>query len=103
MKIKKGDNVLIIAGKDRGKTGTVDAVLQQENRVVVSGVNAYKKHTKPSPRNPQGGIIEAFRSIHASNVMLLDGETNKPTRIGYIVKDGEKTRVARISGKPVGK
>ncbi len=103
MKIKKSDTVLIIAGKDRGKTGTVEAVLPTVNRVVVSGVNAFKKHVKPSMKNPQGGAVELHRPIHVSNVMLLDEATSKPTRIGYKVDGKDKFRVARLSGKQIGK
>lgn len=102
MKLKKGDTVVIIAGKDKGKTGKVEAVLAELNRVVVEGVNAYKKHVKPSAKNPSGGVIEAHRPLHASNVMLLD-ENNKPTRVSYTIEGKDKVRVARTTGKAVGK
>lgn len=101
MKFKQGDKVLIITGKNRGKTGTIEAVIPATNRVVVSGINAYKKHVKPSIKQPQGGIIELFRPIDASNVMLLDAE-NKPTRVGTKVEGKDKVRVARTTGKVVG-
>ena len=101
MKLKKGDTVLIISGKDRGKTGTIEVALQDKNRVVVSGVNSYKKHTKPTAKAPSGGIIEAFRPIHASNVMLLEPDSKKPTRIGYSIQGQDKTRIARLSGKAI--
>lgn len=103
MKLKRGDSVIIITGKDRGKTGTIDLVIPQSNRVVVGGLNAYKKHVKPSPKNPQGGIVTAYRSLDASNVMLLDADSQKPTRIGYQIKDGEKSRVSKLSNKPIAK
>lgn len=102
MKLKKGDTVLIITGKDKGKTGVIEAVMPSLNRIVVTGINAYKKHTKPSARNPQGGIIEAFRSIHASNAMILD-ENKKPSRVGFTIESKEKSRIARTTQKSVGK
>lgn len=101
MKLRKGDTVLIIAGKDRGKTGTIEAIVPGLNRVVISGANAYKKHVKPSAKNPQGGVITAHRSMHASNVMVIESETKKPTRIGYRLQDGEKIRIARLTQKPL--
>src|SRR3982751_6251177 len=99
MKLRKGDTVLIIAGKDRGKTGSIESVIPSANRLVVSGVNSYKKHSKPSSKNPNGGIIEALRSIHASNVMLLDPEVKKPTRVGSVSQGQTKQRVSRLTGK----
>ncbi len=99
-KLKKGDSVIIIAGKDRGKTGLIASVLPRLNRVVVTGLNEYKKHVKPSVKNPQGGIITAYRAIHISNVMFIDPETKKPTRLGVSV-DGQKKRVSRLTGKTV--
>lgn len=101
MKLKKGDSVLIIAGKDRGKTGSVERVFASTSRVLVSGVNSYKKHVKPSAKNPQGGIIEAFRPIHASNVMLLDAESQKPTRVGFKIEGNDKIRISKLSGKAI--
>ena len=101
MKLKRGDTVLIIAGKDRGKTGTIDAVMPKLNRVAVSGVNTYKKHVKASPAHPQGGVVEMHRSLDASNVMLIDAETKKPTRIG-VRRDGNDTvRIAKTTNKPI--
>ncbi len=102
MKIKKGDTVLIIAGKDRGKTGVVEAVLPEANRVAVSGVNKFKKHAKPSRLNPQGGIIEIIRPLHVSNVMLLDATTQKPTRVGYKFENNEKVRFAKTTNAVIG-
>lgn len=99
MKLKKGDTVLIIAGKDRGKTGTIDAVMPLINRVAVAGVNKYKKHLKPSAKNPSGGMVELFRAIHASNVMVLDPDSKKPTRIGYKLENKDKLRTSRLSQK----
>src|SRR4051794_31001770 len=99
MKIKKGDSVLIISGKDRGKTGQIEAVFPVTNRVMVAGANLYKKHMKPSAKHPQGGIIELSRSLHASNVMIIESETKKPTRIGYAYDNQDKVRIARLTGK----
>jgi large subunit ribosomal protein L24 len=100
MKIRKNDNVMVISGNDRGKTGKVLKVFPKNSRVIVEGINLRKRHTKPSQKNPQGGIIEKESPIHASNVMLLDPKTNEPTRLGsQIILDentGKKKR-ARIS------
>ncbi len=103
MKLHKGDTVIVITGKDRGKTGLVEAVFPRVNRVAVAGVNSYKKHMRPTQKNPQGGIVQLFRSIDASNVMLLDSETNKPTRVGYKIEAKDKHRIARSTGHKLGK
>ena len=100
MKIRKNDNVMVISGNDKGKTGKVLKVFPKNTRVIVEGINLRKRHTKPSQKSPQGGIIEKEAPIHASNIMLLDPKTNEPTRIGsQIILDentGKKKR-ARIS------
>ena len=83
MHIKKGDNVKVIAGKDKGKEGKVVATEPKKDRVVVEGVNVVKKHQKPTQLNPEGGILETEAAIHVSNVQLLDPKTNEPTRVGY--------------------
>ncbi len=103
--IRKNDQVLVRAGKDRGKRGRVLKVLPDENRVIVEGVNIIKRHTRPNPqKNIKGGIVEREAPIHASNVMLLDPETNEPTRVGQkILSDGRKVRVSRKSGAVVDK
>ncbi|MCJ8009714.1 50S ribosomal protein L24 [Lederbergia wuyishanensis] len=98
MHVKKGDKVMVITGKDKGKTGTVLAAFPKKDRVLVEGVNIVKKHSKPSQDNPQGGIISKEAAIHVSNVMVLDPKTNEPTRVGYDVVDGKKVRVAKKSG-----
>ena len=103
LKIKKGDKVIVITGKDKGKTGEVTKVLVQENKVIVSGVNMVKRHTKPSQESA-GGIISKEMPIQISNVAYVDPKTNKPTRLGIkIDKDGRKVRVAKKSGEVVDK
>jgi large subunit ribosomal protein L24 len=105
MKIHKNDMVKVIAGNARGKTGKVLKVFTETQRVIVEGVNIFKRHARPSQKNPQGGIIQREGSIHVSNVMLLDPKTNEVTRVGTrIVKDettGKKRRmrVARTTGE----
>jgi large subunit ribosomal protein L24 len=99
LKIKKGDKVVVITGRDKGKTGEVKQVLPAENRVVVDGVNMVKRHTAPSAGNA-GGIVEKEASIHVSNVAHVDPKTDKPTRIGYkTLEDGRKVRFAKRSGE----
>ena len=99
MKIRKGDRVKVIAGGSKGKVGDVLRVLPSENRVVVSGVNMIKRHTKPG-RTEQGGIIEREAAIHVSNVALIDPKSDKPTRVGFkFLEDGRKVRIARGSGE----
>lgn len=101
LKIKKGDQVVVIAGKNKGAKGAVLDVFPEERRVVVQGVNTVKKHVKPSAANA-GGIETKEASVHVSNVALSDPKTGKPTRVGYkTLKDGRKVRVARKSGETV--
>lgn len=99
MRVKKGDTVVVIAGKDKGKKGAVLKVFPKANRVLVEGVNVITKHQKPSAMNPQGGIINKEASVHISNVMPLDPETGKGTRVRVEMKDGKKVRVSVKSGK----
>ena len=101
MRVKKGDTVVVIAGKDKGKKGTVLKVMQKTNRVLVEGVNMITKHQKPTAVNPQGGIVNKEASIHISNVMPLDPETGKGTRVRYEVREGKKVRVSVKSGKEI--
>jgi len=101
MRVKKGDTVVVIAGKDKGKKGTVVKVMPKANRVLVEGVNMITKHQKPTAMNPQGGIVNKEASIHISNVMPLDPETGKGTRVRYEVKEGKKARVSVKSGKEI--
>ena len=100
LKIKKGDNVVVIAGRDRGKTGEVVRVMPDEGRLIVQGVNMVKRHTSPRPGQP-GGIVEKEASIHVSNVAHVDPKESKPTRVGYKTVDGRKLRFARRSGEMI--
>lgn len=97
-KFKKGDLVEVIAGKDKGKQGKVLQLLTAKSRVLVEGVNRVKRHTKPSQKNAQGGIIEKEAAIHSSNVMLVDPKTSKGGRVKIVVKGDKKTRVFKKSG-----
>ena len=101
LKIKKKDKVIVLTGKDKGKTGEVTAVFPKENRVVVSGVNMIARHTKPSQGNPQGGIVRREAAIHVSNVAHVDPKENKPTRVGFKMVKDQKVRVARRSGETI--
>jgi large subunit ribosomal protein L24 len=108
MKIRKNDNVVVITGNNKDKTGKILKVFPKENRVIVEGVNLRKRHTKASQKNPQGGIIEKEAPINASNVMLLDPKSNEATRIGAKVIIDDKTgkkkiaRISRVSGEMIG-
>lgn len=99
MKIKKGDTVRVIAGKDRGKEGKVTAVDVKNSTVTVEGVNMHTKHTKPSAKNQNGGIITQEGPIHVSNVMLV--VKGQVTRVGFKVEDGKKVRVAKKTGSVI--
>jgi len=105
MKIKK--NEMVISGNDRGKTGKVLKVFPKNNRVIIEGINIRKRHTKPSQKSPQGGILEKEASINASNVMMLDPKSNEPTRLGAQIildeKSGKKkrARVSKLSGEMI--
>ena len=98
MNLLKGDKVIVIAGRDKGKTGTIQKVIPELNRVVVEGVNVRKKHKKPTQQNPEGSIVEIYAPIDASNVMFVDPKTKKGTRIGHKLVKGKKVRVAKASG-----
>ena len=101
LKIKKGDKVVVITGRDKGKVGEVKKVMPTESRVIVDGVNMIKRHTRPSAGDP-GGIVEKEASIHVSNVAYVDPKTDKPTRIGYkTLEDGRKVRFAKRSGEVI--
>ncbi|MBO5595556.1 MAG: 50S ribosomal protein L24 [Bacteroidales bacterium] len=98
--IKKGDTVYVNAGNDKGKTGKVLEVLRDKDRVIVEGVNMVSKHTKPNPKNPQGGIVKQEAGIHISNVNLVDN-AGKPTRIAHKEVDGKKVRIAKTTGEEI--
>ena len=99
-KLKKGDQVIVMTGRDKGAKGEILKIMQKTGRAVVSGVNMVKKHRKPTQLNPQGGIENIEASIHLSNLALVDPKTEKPTRIGYqTLKDGKKVRYAKVSGE----
>ena len=104
-RIRKNDTVEVISGKDRGKRGRVLEIHPATGRALVEGVNHVKRHTRPNPqRNIKGGILEKESPIHLSNVMLIDPENDKPTRVGIEVRgDGSRVRVARKSGKTLDK
>lgn len=108
MKIRKNDNVIVIAGNNRGKTGKVLKVFPKINRIIVEGVNLRKRHTKPTQKNPQGGITEKEAPVNVSNIMILDPKTNEKTKIGSKLIIDEKTgkkksvRVSRTSGEMLG-
>ena len=101
LKIKRGDTVVVISGKERGKRGEVERVLPKENRVVVGGVNVRTRHAQPTQNNQQG--LYTFEApIHVSNVMLVDPNSGEPTKVGYRLTDsGEKVRVAKRSGRDI--
>ena len=96
-RLRKGDEVIVISGKEKGKKGKIKAILREENRVIVEGLNLVKRHMRPTPRNPGGGILEKEAPIHASNVMPLDPKTGKGTRVSFKTdeKTGKKVRVAK--------
>ena len=99
-KIKSGDNVVVLTGKDKGRTGKVTKVLPTENRVVVQGINMVQRHTRPTQADPQGGIKNKEASIHLSNVALVDSK-GKPTRVGFRMDGDKKVRFAKTTGDAV--
>ena len=98
-KIKKGDKVVVLSGKDKGKTGEVVRALPKEMKVVVSGVNVAARHRKATQANPQGGIDRKEAPLHVSKVAIADPKTGKPTRVRFEERDGKKVRVAAKSGE----
>ncbi len=101
-RIRTGDNVVVISGKDKGKTGKVSRVLVEEDRVVVAGINLVKRHTRPTPRSPSGGIVEREQPIAACKVMPVDPKTGKGTRVRFkALEDGKKVRIAAKSGEEI--
>ncbi|WP_394239251.1 50S ribosomal protein L24 [Niallia oryzisoli] len=103
MHVKKGDKVMVISGKDKGKTGVILAAFPKKDRVLVEGVNIVKKHSKPSQMNPQGGIFNQEAPIHVSNVMPIDPKSGEPTRVGIKEVNGKNVRYAKKSGEVLDK
>jgi len=99
-KIKKGDQVMVLTGKDKGRQGAVLKVLPQEQRVVVQGLNMVQRHTRPSQLDPQGGIKHKEASIHLSNVAVVDSK-GKPTRVGFKIEGDKKVRIAKTTGEVI--
>lgn len=102
LKIKKGDQVIVLSGEDKGKTGEVVKSMPKDSKVVVQGINLVKRHTKPSQTTP-GGIVTKEAPIDVSNVAIVDPKTGKASKIGYKEVDGKKVRVARKSGEVIDK
>jgi large subunit ribosomal protein L24 len=102
MNFKTGDKVIVIAGKDKDKTGKINKILRKENMVIVEGINVVKRHQKPSQGNQNGGIIEKEAPIHVSNIMMVDAKTGKGTRVGHnIDKKGNKVRISKKSNETI--
>jgi large subunit ribosomal protein L24 len=99
-KIKKGDRVVVLAGKDKGRQGSVLKVIPKEDRVVVEGINMIQRHTRATQADPQGGIRSREAAMHVSNVAIVDSK-GKPTRVGFRVEDGKKVRVAKTTGEVI--
>ena len=100
-KIKKGDRVVVLTGKDKGRQGNVLKVMPKEQRVVVEGLNMVQRHTRPTQGDPQGGIKHKEAALHISNVALVDPKTGGPTKVGFRVEDGKKVRFAKKSGEVI--
>ena len=98
-KIKQGDTVVILAGKDKGRTGEVTKVMPKDDKVIVSGINVHARHRKPTQTNPQGGIERKEAPLHISNVAIADPKDGKATRVRFEERDGKKVRVAAKSGE----
>ena len=98
-KIRKGDTVVVLSGKDKGKTGEVTRAMPKDNKVVVAGVNVHARHRKPTQLNPQGGIERKEAPLHVSKVAIADPKSGKPTRVRFEERDGKKVRVAAKSGE----
>lgn len=99
LKIKTGDKVIILSGNYKGKTGIIKKIYPKSNKVIVSGINIIKKRIRPINKSSNGNIIEKESPLHISNVSILDIKTNKPTRVGIIIKDGKKNRFLKRSGE----
>ncbi len=99
--IKKGDEVIVLSGKEKGKTGTVAGILTGKSRAIVQKLNMVKRHTRPTRDNPSGGIVDKEASLHISNLMLYDSKESSPVKAGYTDEGGKKVRVNRKTGKKV--
>jgi len=100
-KIKKGDRVVVLAGKDKGRQGSVLRVLPKDERVVVEGLNMVQRHTRPTQADPQGGIKHKEAPLHVSNVALVDPKSGGPTKVGFRIEGGKKVRFAKKSGEVI--
>ena len=101
-RIRKGDTVVVITGAEKGKRGEVLSVLPKLDRAVVQGINVAKRHTKPRGMGQPGGIVEREATIHLSNLMLIDGKSDKPTKVGFrVLEGGRKVRVAKATGNVI--
>lgn len=99
MKLRKGDKVQVIAGRDKGKTGSILRIFADKNAAIVEGINKVKKHVKPGTLSKEGGIISIERPIDVSNLMFLDSKTNKPVKVGFKIVEGKKYRVNKKTGE----
>jgi large subunit ribosomal protein L24 len=99
-KIRKGDRVVVLAGKDKGRQGTVSKVFPKDARVLVDGINLVQRHTRPTQFDPQGGIRNKEAPLHVSNVAIVDSKGN-PTRVGFREEDGKKVRFAKTTGEVI--
>ncbi len=103
MKLRKGDKVQVIAGRDKGKTGTILKVFLDKNTAVVEGVNKIKKHVKPGVLSKEGGLISVERPINVSNLMFVDSKSGKPVKIGFKIVEGKKYRIVKKTGEVIEK
>lgn len=103
MKLKKGDNVIVMAGRDKGKSGVIEYSFPDVDKVIVKGIHVMKKHLKPSQKNPKGGIIDINKKLDSSNLMLICPNCGKNTRIGYQITEKTKIRICRKCNKSVEK
>ena len=97
-KLRKGDEVVVLTGKNKGKTGKIDRVDRKHDRIYLAGVNTVKRHTKPNMVNQEGGIVDKVAGLHISNVAYIDPKTKKATKLGFKVEGGKKVRFAKASG-----
>ena len=95
MKIKKGDKVKVIYGKDKGREGKVEKVYRESRKVLIAGINVFKRHVKKNEKMPQGGIVEIPRSLDVSKVMLICPKCDQPTRVGFVIEKSKKTRICK--------